>query len=159
MIPGSIPSDGGKRIQDMPVEDILYKFSRPNQNGCLIWQLGTKAFGHGHINITLANGKKTSRNVHRWIYERIHGEIPANKVVCHSCDEPLCINPSHLFLGTQAENLKDMRDKNRHDARLTPAQKVAMQYLLRQRWSNKIIAKQFNVTRQTVYDWKRKWDI
>lgn len=157
-IPGSIQSDGGSGIQYMPVEEILWKFSRPNANGCLIWQLSTKVFGHGHINIRLPSGKKTSRNVHRWIYERLHGEIPAGKVVCHSCDEPACINPSHLFLGTQVENLRDAKTKGRHDHYLSPAQINEIRRLTKDGMSQRALGRLFGVAKSSIARWQHSTD-
>jgi hypothetical protein len=50
---------------------------------------------------------------HRAMYEFKTGPIPVGKVVMHTCDVPLCVNPAHLRLGTQADNLIDMRAKGR----------------------------------------------
>jgi hypothetical protein len=50
---------------------------------------------------------------HRWAWEIVNGPIPDGLLVCHKCDVTSCVNPDHLFIGTQKENLKDCRDKGR----------------------------------------------
>ena len=50
---------------------------------------------------------------HRFVYDRVRGTIPDGHYVCHACDNPSCINPSHLFAGTSLDNNQDMRRKGR----------------------------------------------
>lgn len=78
--------------------------------GCLLWSRGKTSHGYGMVYV----GRKWAAT-HRaaWIVE--HGEIPAGMFVCHRCDVKHCISPSHLFLGTPLDNMRDMIAKGRSD--------------------------------------------
>lgn len=78
-------------------------------NGCLEWTGSTNARGYGQIKI---DGKPIK--THRLAWELANDEIPDGLHVLHHCDVPLCCNPEHLFLGTQADNMADMAAKGRH---------------------------------------------
>jgi hypothetical protein len=77
-------------------------------DGCWPWLGGINTWGYGAAQF---RGKYS--NSSRVAAFLSHGEVPENLVVCHACDNPLCCRPSHLFIATQAENLKDCRDKGR----------------------------------------------
>lgn len=76
-------------------------------SGCHEWQ-GMKKGGYGYFYI---NGREKA--VHRMQYEKFKGEIPKGFNVCHSCDNPPCVNPDHLWIGTQKDNVHDMIAKKR----------------------------------------------
>lgn len=77
-------------------------------SGCSIWMGGINDQGYGLIR----DGKRQKR-AHRVAWELANGPIPEGMVVLHNCDIPSCVNPDHLSVGTQAENLKDMFAKHR----------------------------------------------
>jgi len=79
------------------------------QTECWIWQLALATRGYGQVSI-----KRKSYRAHRIAYELFYKESAKGKLVCHTCDNPPCINPHHLFLGTAKENTQDMIQKSRH---------------------------------------------
>jgi hypothetical protein len=79
-------------------------------SGCHIWTGTTNQHGYG---ILRANGRKHAK-AHRVAWEYASGRpIPDGMVVMHKCDVPCCVNPDHLQIGTQSENLRDMFAKRR----------------------------------------------
>jgi hypothetical protein len=88
------------------------KVKKASGDACWEWQGGrTPDAGYGLFGVRF----KPSRYVvaHRVSYELNCGPIPEGMKVCHKCDNPPCVRPDHLFLGTQADNVEDMRSKGR----------------------------------------------
>lgn len=78
------------------------------ETGCWIWLLSPTFYGYGVFCIN-----NIRHRAHRYSWFMHYGEIPNGMMVCHSCDIPACVNPSHLFLGSQRENILDMISKGR----------------------------------------------
>lgn len=79
------------------------------ESGCIEWIGRTGAKGYGYLKF---HGKNMS--AHRFAYWLAHGSLPpAGKCVCHRCDNPICVNQAHFFVGTVAENNADMARKGR----------------------------------------------
>ncbi|MBU8770315.1 HNH endonuclease [Cytobacillus oceanisediminis] len=98
--------------------------------------------------------KGTTKPMSRFIYEQMYGEIPMGLVVRHTCDNRECINPEHLILGTQKDNMNDMMSKNRNNqprgeksgkSKLTEEQVRQIRRLLDKGVDTKEIARKFNI--------------
>jgi hypothetical protein len=89
------------------------KVNKDGANGCWLWTAScTGKAQHGQFTFSL-DGRQSHVYAHRVSYELVHGPIPNGLNVCHHCDVPRCVNPAHLFLGTQNDNLNDARRKGR----------------------------------------------
>lgn len=96
-------------LRSLPIKERLMRGIKKNKiSGCWEWQKGLFSNGYGQISI---NGHGVG--VHRISYSEFIGEIPKELQVLHECDNPICINPDHLFLGTQQDNMTDMVGKGR----------------------------------------------
>jgi len=80
--------------------------------GCWEWQASCYWHGYGQFNIC-RNGVLSKKYAHRVAYEVFVGPIKDGLFICHHCDNKKCIRPSHLFQGTQTDNMRDMMQKNR----------------------------------------------
>ena len=78
------------------------------ENGCWEWMGGRNRFGYGSFNI----GRITFAHRASWILHE--SDIPSDMLVLHKCDNPGCVNPKHLFIGTNQDNTRDAVKKGRH---------------------------------------------
>ena len=92
-------------IIDITVALFWSKVSAPDLHSCWEWKGRKKHFGYGAYKDQAA---------HRMAYEMCVGPIPAGLCVRHKCDNPSCVNPAHLEVGTIADNNRDAVDRGRH---------------------------------------------
>ncbi len=136
---------------------------------CWLWQLARDKNGYGKYTI-----RRISLRAHRIAYFLHYHVDPAELLVCHTCDNPRCCNPHHLFLGTEQDNILDARDKNRlntasgarhgtktkpdsvvrgeqRGSKLTEQQVIEIRRLYSdERKTQQEIANQFGVTRENI---------
>ena len=104
-------------------------------DGCWNWTACTYGrMGYGKFSVA----RSTSVSAHCWSYEYHHGDIPKGMVVMHTCDNPKCVNPDHLVLGTRQDNQRDMKEKGRaasgerhHNSVLTEREVLAIREMLK----------------------------
>lgn len=147
------------------------RYSVNPDTGCWLWQHYTDQYGYGIFNDYDAQTKRSRGCIraHRYTYSVVHGPIPEGMCVLHKCDVPNCINPEHLFLGTQADNNADMCRKKRNsgckgsevrNAKLTESAVREIRQNLAGKLTPAEIAANFNVTRATIYGilHRRSWN-
>lgn len=83
------------------------------ETGCVLWTGSRTSNGYGQVRW---NGRVWRSHRAAWVV--MHGPIPPGLCVCHRCDVRTCINPEHLFLGTQRDNINDMYRKRGHEPRI-----------------------------------------
>lgn len=138
----SVPQDFHRRVRS----------GAPDE--CWPWLGSLNTCGYGNVRY-----QGRSYIAHRLAYELATGNAPGEARVCHTCDNPPCCNPAHLFLGTQAENIADCiakgrfrshRGENHNLARLTETQVLEIRRLRADGWPHKAIAERFAITTNHV---------
>lgn len=113
-------------------EQIDYVWSRVEKTGeCWLWKGSLNPDGYGKITLPVNESNRTIA-AHRLVWEMVKGEIPKGLLCCHSCDVRHCVNPSHIWLGTQKENIQDMVRKGRKPSKLKPKQVLEIYALLQE---------------------------
>ena len=135
------------------------RYSPEALSGCWLWNGAYTGNGYP----AFAPTKHGYDGAHRWSYRLHKGEIPEGLVVCHTCDNPACVNPEHLFLGTHKDNQQDCSRKGRLGGRVRHGENNAMAKLtneqvtairkLQPRGSQILsVAKEHKVCKATIYN-------
>lgn len=134
--------------------------------GC--WEVRGHALRSGHVHLTegsTAKGDFRHVRAHVFAWEQAHARcVPPGMVVMHSCDNPRCVNPDHLVLGTQRDNIHDSIRKGRYNCfgiqKLNAVQVREIRALAARGYLQKDIAAQFKIARNTVSGIvnRRSWD-
>jgi hypothetical protein len=130
---------------------------------CWVWTGRRTPRGYGEFGL---HKPGRSSRAHRVAWELTHGPIPDGMCICHACDNPPCCNPAHLFLGTSADNTRDMDEKGRRVvglrpvyptgethpmAKLNSAQVAEMRALRSNGWGERQLAARFGVGHSQVH--------
>lgn len=140
--------------------DRFWKYVTPGDpNECWTWR-GCTRNGYGALGVNAQPAL-----AHRVSWEIHNGPIPEGLIVCHKCDNRPCVNPRHLFLGTQLDNMRDMDAKGRRVtvcnprkgethpcAKLTPKEVVEIRQLVAQGISQRKVGRMFGIGQQSVGD-------
>jgi len=137
-------------IEKIKIDDVL---------GCWVWLGGTHGSSATHNYGEFRTDEGKTATAHIWAYKRFIGPIPAGLYCCHRCDNPLCANPYHLFLGTQKENIADAAEKGRLSgwekrngtAKLNPDKVKLMRRLWKNGFSLDTIKRKFFVDTKTAW--------
>ena len=136
-----------------PRERFLAKICPDPKGGCWLWRGMVVASGYGMVRF-----ERKLYPAHRLAWKFFRGEIAPGLVVCHKCDVRACVNPEHLFVGTMADNIRDMKEKGRSPhgekhsrAKLTTEQVRKIMTMLAEGFMRvSDIAREYGVTHATI---------
>lgn len=130
------------------------KVKKGEPDECWEWIAGKNPSGYGKIQM-----KGDAVGAHRVSYELHHGAIPEGLMVLHSCDNPACVNPAHLRVGTPLDNMQDKMMRGRHrtvcgmqqpTSKLTELQVMKIR-MLRGIFTQRRLAEMFGITQENVH--------
>lgn len=125
---------------------------RPELGPCWIWSASLRKDGYGQVHF---RGQARAAHKVAWILERF--ELGRGECVCHACDNPACVRPDHLFVGTHEDNVRDKVAKGRHptgsncwQAKLSDEDVGAIRAAVLGGQSQKLVAAQFGINQGYV---------
>lgn len=180
----SCPSAEKNMSEWKDIKDVerIKRLTKIDQKGCWIWTGAKKGKSHlkqyGNLIVgSRSDGSRKSISAHRFSFQTFNGNIPEDKWVLHHCDNPSCVNPDHLYLGSRQDNVNDREKRNRNKIHLIfrsgenhPSAKLNcetvnnIRLLLKKGKSCTDIAKVHGVHRKTISDiklgktWKNQGD-
>lgn len=124
------------------------KVDKTGKNGCWIWTASLVGEnGYGFFRISKGEGCMPA---HRYSYTLSNGVIPKGMLVCHTCDNPQCVNPNHLFLGTHKDNALDREAKGRGQKTTSKLTEKEATIIKSSNLSQSELSKQYRVSRRTI---------
>lgn len=152
------------KLTEVEIRRFKSKFDELHPDVCWIWKLGKFPNGYGQFWF-----RKQSIGAHIVSYTIYKGIVLEGLNVCHTCDTPACVNPNHLFVGTQQDNSDDQVSKLRQtygekngEAILTEKEVISIRNLYKTgEYSQRKLARMFNVSQTTINNiWLNKnWTI
>lgn len=144
-----------KRVAKLPLD----------KNGCKRWPSNIDSTGYARVKLG-----RVQHRAHRAVYEAVNGDVADEVFICHRCDVRDCVNPDHLFAGTHADNMADMKEKGRgrtpskvgernNSAKLNAQQVLAIRLALNEGRKGSELAREFGVTPTQVsrIKLKKRW--